>query len=106
MKLTIFSKKRKSAEGRQFNVYLANLKHKDGSEKCVQVRFKESCPTPKPEQCPMNILVAKENANLSTRDFIREDTGLIDKSYTLWINEWQKGEEYIDKSLDDYEFEE
>ena len=101
--LTIFAKKRTTAQGKTFYNYLTTLTKKDGEELTVSVKFRESTGTPKPEECPLNIAVTKENLNLARRKYKREDTGELAEAFTLWINEWKKGSKYVDRSLDDFD---
>ena len=103
MELTIFAKKRTSADGKKFYTYLTTMTKKDGTEQTVAVKFREECGGPKPDKCPINIVVDKRFANLSHRDFVREDTGEAGTSHTLWVSEWQEGKAYVDTSLDEYE---
>lgn len=103
MEITIFAKKRKTKDGKSFYSYLTTLTRKNGENLTTQVKFREDCGSPKADLCPMNIVVEKGKANLSSKDFIREDTGETCKSFTLWVSEWAKGSEYIDTSLDDFE---
>lgn len=103
MNLTIFAKKRKSEDGREFYTYLTTLKKKDGTELKCQVKFREACGNPKGADCPMNIIVDKNAANLSAKDIEREETGEIMTVYSLWVSEWKKGEKYVDHSLDDFD---
>lgn len=102
MELTIFAKRRTTNEGKTFYSYLSTLKRKDGTEQLVSVKFRDEAGSPKPEKCPMNILVDKTAANLATRDYVRESTGEVVKSYTLWVSKWKEGAAYVDKSLDDF----
>lgn len=104
MELTIFAKKRTTEEGKSFYSYITTLTKKDGEKQTVGVRFREECGQPKGDTCPCNIIVEKGNANLSTKSFIREDTGEVAESLTLWVKAWEKGSEYVDTSLDEYEF--
>lgn len=104
MELTIFAKKRTTEEGKSFYSYITTLTKKGGEKQTVGVRFREECGQPKGDACPCNIIVQKGNANLSTKSFIREDTGEAAESLTLWVKAWEKGSEYVDTSLDDYEF--
>ena len=104
MELTIYAKKRQTNEGKTFYTYLSTLTRKDGSELKVSVKFREDCGNPKADQCPMNIIVSKENANLSAKDYgVNEETGEVLTSHTLWVSAWEKGSEYVDHSLDDFE---
>ena len=101
--ITIFAKKRTTAQGKVFYNYITTLAKKNGEEITVGVKFKETAGAPKPEECPINIQVTKENLNLAKRKYKREDTGELVDSFTLWVNEWKKGTKYIDKSLDDFD---
>lgn len=102
MKATIFAKRRKTFDGRSFYGYLTTLTHKDGTEVTVSVKFRDTCGTPKPEDCPVNIVFDKSAANLSKHTYVVESTGEVGVGYTLWVSDWQEGEPYVDTSLDDY----
>ena len=101
--ITIFAKKRNSSDGRVFFTYLTTLKRNDGTEQTMSVKFRENCGKPKAEDCPMNIIIEKEDANIAKKQRTREDTGEIYTAYTLWINAWKKGSEYVDRSLDEFD---
>lgn len=104
MNVVIFAKKMQTKDGKKtFYNYIGTLKKKDGSEDTVSVKFREECGAPDPKNCPCNITVEKDRANISTRDFIREDTGEVITVNTLWVNAWTEGAPYVDHSLDDYE---
>lgn len=103
MKITVFAKKRTTRDGKPFYGYIATLTRKDGSDITVTVKFRDECGAPKPEKCPMNIHFPKTAANLTTKEYVREDTGELANSHTLWVSAWEQGEAYIDKSLDDFE---
>ena len=105
MNLTVFAKKRTTKEGKPFYTYLSTLTKKDGTELTTAVKFRDECGAPRPETCPVNIIVPKDNANLSSRDFTREDTGEKSKSYTLWVSSWELDavNPFVDHSLDDFE---
>ena len=103
MELTIFAKKRTTADGKSFVYYLTRLNRKDGEQDTVQVRFKEDCGAPKLEECPTNIEVKKEDVNLVKKDFVKAD-GSTGVSRTMWVANWKQGKPYVDHSLDDYEF--
>lgn len=102
MKLTIFAKNMKSAEGRPFKVYLTRLTNKNtGEEISVRLHLKEGLP--QLPECPVIIQVEKKDANLAKRS-IADDTGELHTYYTLWVNKYSvSDEEYVDHSLDDYE---
>lgn len=103
MNVTIFSKKQATKEGKTFYRYLAKLAKKDGTTITASVKFRESAGNPDPKDCPMVIGFKKEDANISEREFIREDTGEIIVNRTLWVSKWWFVEEYVDHSLDDFE---
>ena len=103
MKITVFAKKKQTAEGKNFYTYLTTLHKKDGSELVAQVRFTEEAGSPDPKNCPMNIEFNKAAGNISKREYAREDTGEIMTAHTLWIKAWKEGEPYVDTSLDDFE---
>ena len=106
MKLTIFAKKLTSKEGRPFAKYFSTLTKKSGEEITVQVKFREDCGAPKAEECPMNILVDKTACNYREKLQTYEDADGNEEEYTskiLWVSAWQKGEPYVDTSMDEFE---
>lgn len=103
MEITVFAKKRTTSDGKPFYGYLSTLTRKDGRKQTVSVKFRDECGNPKPEKCPMNIKFSKTAANLSIREFVREDSGEVGESYTLWVSAWEQGTPYVDTSLDDFE---
>ena len=104
MEITVFSKKRQGQDGRSFDSYIGRLHKKDGTELTVGIQFRKECGNPKAELCPMNIIVDKSNANLSTKVIgTNEDTGEAIFGHTLWISKWTEGPKYVDHSLDDFE---
>lgn len=110
MEITLFSKKRTTREGKVFYNYLSTLTKKDGTQVLCTVKFRDDCGMPKPEQCPMNILVDKDHCNLSVKKFTRQvtdpESGEITQeegmSNTLWISMWLPGGPYVDHSMDDF----
>ena len=103
MEITIFAKKRTSNDGKTFYSYLTTLIRKDGSDQTVSVRFREEAGKPKPENCPMNIVIDKGDANISKKKYVREDTGEEAFSYNLWVTAWKEGTPYVDTSLDEFD---
>ena len=104
MKITVFGRKKQTGEGKSFTSFIAKLQRTDGSTLTAQVKFREECGQPKLEECPIIIEFDKKDANLADREYIREDTGELAKSYTLWITSWKRSEEiYVDHSLEDFE---
>lgn len=102
MELTIFAKKRTTKEGKLFYTYLTQLiRIEDGEPVTVQAKFPEGL-APKADDCPLNIIVDKEKANLAIKELETEDGEIT--SRTLWIKEYTISEyPYVDTSLDDYE---
>lgn len=106
MLLNIFAKKRTTSEGKAFYSYLTTLTRKDGEQETVQVKFREGCGQPNGQDCPRVIEVNKEDANLVKRMVQVEKNGQTEEveSRTLWVSGWTDKGEYVDHSLDDYEF--
>nr|DAG56599.1 MAG TPA: hypothetical protein [Caudoviricetes sp.] len=102
MELTVFAKKRTTTEGKRFYIYLTQLIRKeDGEHVSVQVKFPEGL-APKADNCPLNITVDKDKANLSTKK-VATDNGEI-TSRTLWVKDYMISKNpFEDSSLDDYE---
>ena len=103
MKQAVFAKKRTSRDGKTFYSYLTTMRRKDGTEEIVQLKFRDKCGAPDPDQCPQNIVFPKSAANYSKRTFTREDTGEIVEQGVIWISQWDEGEPYVDTSMDDFE---
>lgn len=101
MEITIFSKKRKTVEGRSFDSFLGKLEKKDGTSITVSVKFKQDADQPRGEDCPMNIKFEKSWGNLASREYLN-DEGEIVTAYTLWLSKWEKGSDYVDHSLDEF----
>ena len=105
MKATIFTKKYTSKDGRDFNIYFGKMV-KGGEEISVNFKFREDCGNPKPLECPMNIVFNKEDANYSEKvETYTDSEGNIKEALkrTIWIKTWEKGEPYVDNSLEDFE---
>ena len=110
MKLTIFSKKLTSKDGRTFYRYITTLKRKaeDGSieEVTTSVKFREECGAPKGDACPMNIIVDKEDCNYREKVETYHDQDGEEQAYlnkTLWISGWTESpEKYVDTSMDQF----
>lgn len=101
MELTIFAKNRTSKDGKPFTAYVTKLTRKDGTTLSTSVKFREDAGSPKKELCPMNIIVERNDANLSPHSFMDEN-GELKTGYTLWIAKWKQGAAYEDHSLDDF----
>lgn len=110
MEITLYAKKRTTREGKVFYNFLSTLTKKDGSTQVCTVKFRDDTTVPKPEACPMNILITKDACNLSVRKFSRQvvddTTGEISseqgEAYTLWVSNWVPGSKFVDHSMDDY----
>lgn len=103
MNITVFAKKKTTKEGKPFFTYIARLEKKDGSGSITAaVKFPEDIVKPKPDECPMNIIVEKTDMNLSSKNHTDEESGEVFTSYTLWVKKYEKGEPYVDHSLDDF----
>lgn len=101
--ITIFSKKRTTKDGKDFNTFITRLTKKDGSNIVVSVMFPDDA-KPNYKECPLNIDIEKGNMNLSTKTITDETTGKIIESRTLWVKAWVKSKTpYVDKSLDDFD---
>lgn len=103
MELSIFAKKRQTREGKSYNIYVARMPKKNGEVIPVRVKFREEAGVPRAESCPMNIIINKEDCNMAKTEYVREDTGEVGTSYTLWVTKWQKGSDYVDTSLDEFD---
>ena len=103
MEITIFAKKRTTADGRKtFFSFLTTLTRKDGTPCTCAVKFTAPCEAPDPIDCPMNILVEKDACNMSQEDYTDKTTGETRKSYKLWVREYRAGSPYVDHSMDDF----
>lgn len=103
MEITIFAKKRVTKDNKPFAVYLTSLKRKDGTELKVSVGFTSQTHMPNPDECPINIVVDKKDANLATSTYEDVETGELKTKHKLWVSKWERGGEYVDHSLDDFE---
>lgn len=102
MQITIFAKKRTNKEGRVFYNFLSTLKRKDGTEQPVTVKFGGDAKVPNSEDCPMNIVFQREDANVARRTYTDEQTGELKVAYTLWLKAYSIGDAYVDHSLDEF----
>lgn len=104
MQIAIFAKKRTTREGKTFYQFLTTLEKKDGTTETMRVAFRDvdGNAIPKPESCPRNIIVERENANIATSKYTDNETGEVKARKTLWVTHWEAGEAYVDHSLDEY----
>lgn len=101
MEITIFAKKKKAKNGKEFVTYLTTLQKKDGTEDTMEVKFREE--VGEPRNCPCNIEVEKTDINIQKKSVTREDTGELITVKKLWVKAWKPGSPYEDRSLDDYD---
>ena len=102
MQIVVFAKKRNTKEGKLFYTYLTKLVKKDGTEVTTAVKFRDVCGEPRPEVCPCNLIINKEDCNFSSNIINNEETGEIITSNTLWVNKWEMGDPYVDHSMDEF----
>ena len=104
MQIAIFAKKRNTKEGKTFYQFLTTLEKKDGTTETMRVAFRdiEGNTVPKPDSCPRNIVIEKDDANVSTTKYTDNATGQLKFRKTLWVSKWESGEPYVDHSLDEY----
>lgn len=117
MKLDIFAKhrtgKRDDGSSYDFYGYTTRLVKKDGELITAGVKFtkdeKGKDTAPYGPDCPCSIIVDKKNANLEVghieiRDKESGDVIEVKTTYTLWVKNYEMSD-YVDKSLDEFEFE-
>lgn len=104
MELTVFAKNRTTKEGKPFQTYFSKLTKKDGTEITTELKFRDECGAPK--KFPCNIIVEKQDCNLAEKEvtYEKDDVMEVALQRRLWISNWREGSEYVDHSLDDYDF--
>ena len=103
MEITIFAKKRTTADGRKtFFSYLTTLTRKDGTPCTCAVKFAAPAEAPDPLDCPCNILVEKDACNMAVEDYTDSKTGEVKKSHKLWVKAYEIGSPYVDQSMDEF----
>ena len=103
MEISVFAKKVTIGNGKSFYKYLSTLTTKDGEQQGVRVMFAEGCEAPKPADCPVNIVVDKGDCNVSKKKYT-DKNGNSGVARTLWVSKYSSGSEYVDNSMDDYDF--
>lgn len=103
MELAIFSKRRQTKDGKPYFIYIARMVKKTGEVIPCRVKFRDEAGSPRAESCPMNIVINKDDCNMAKTEYVREDTGEVGTSYTLWVTKWEKGSDYVDTSLDEFD---
>mgnify|MGYP003290134118 CR=1 FL=1 len=103
MEITIFSKKRSTADGKKtFYSFLTTLTRKDGTPCTCSVKFVAPAESPDPLDCPCNIIVDKADCNMAMEDYTDKKSGETRKSYKLWVKAYTAGSPYVDHSMDDF----
>lgn len=106
MRIDVFAKNLTSKDGRPFKTYSGKLTNKSGDEVFVNIKFREDAG--KPLNNPCTIVVDKAGCNLVEKkeQYTDKDTGEVKEAIrrTLWVSKFNE-EEFIDTSLDDYDFE-
>lgn len=100
IEITVFEKKAKSKDGRQFSIYLTKL---PGDTDTARVKFREYSTPPK--TFPVNIELTQKECSFVEREYAQEvDGDLVKrKERTLWVGNWSLSDnEYRDNSMDKY----
>lgn len=103
MKITLFKKERTTKEGRKFNLFVGNLKKKDGTEQYVTVKTSGQAIPFNADKCPYIIEMNKEDCNMQTKQWT-DKNGEVREDKTLWVKAYKEStEKYVDHSLDEFE---
>ena len=111
MELTIYASKKtfeKDGEVKSFYAFSTKLKnYKTDEDEFFSVKFNADCGNPKVAECPMHIIVGKEECSISKKEksYIDKKTGeeKIFNDNVLWVNSWEKSDNpFVDTSTDDY----
>ena len=95
--ITVFAKRRQTADGKKFSTYLTTL---PGDERAVKVKFREYCVAP---DCTSNIDLTNGECNMSKENYTDVVTGELKSVPVLWISKWSYSkDEYRDTSMDKY----
>ena len=106
--ITIYASKKsyvnEKGENKNFYVYSTRMK-KDGTDTYLNVKFKEECGNPSGSKCPMNIVIKKEDVNITEKERVYtnaegEEKTIID--HTMWVSKWKEGSPFVDHSTDGY----
>lgn len=103
MEISIFAKKRITADGKKsFFSYLTTLVRRDGTPCTCVVKFVQPAEAPDPLDCPCNIVVTKDDCNMTQESYTDKKSGEVRTSYKLWIKKYSAGSPYVDHSMDDF----
>ena len=104
MEVTVFGKKQRSKDGKDFINYFGKLTKKTGEEITTQIKFKQEAGFPK--NCPCVIEFDKKDANFTEKQKTYTDEKTQEQKETiervLWVSNYTE-KEYVDKSMDDFE---
>lgn len=104
MNLTIFAKNKETKDGKKFVEYSTHIQRRDGTEQFAIVKFTRGTSVPRQEDCPLNVIINKEDASLAKKAWVSADGEKHGMNYTLWVDEWTPDTEnpFRDTSLDEY----
>lgn len=101
MRLEVFGKQRTNKDGKPFTIYLSSITNKKtGDFLRVQVKFRMDVDIPK--KLPIICNIEKKNANLAKEEWENKE-GETCVKYILWVSAVESYEEYVDRTLDDFE---
>lgn len=105
MEITLYAKRRTTTDGKKtFFSFLTTLTKKDGTPLTCSVKFSgKDNSEPDPAECPMNIIIFKEDCNLAQESYTDNKTGEVRDSYKLWVKKWIHGSEWRDTSMDEFD---
>lgn len=103
MEIPVFAKKRNTKEGKVFYTYITRMTKRNGDEITATVKFREECGAPDIKKCPCNIIIHKGGCNISKEEYIVEESGEVKEKNILWVNSWENGSEYVDRSMDEFD---
>lgn len=103
MKITVFGKKRTTADGKKFTAYFGKLTKKDGSEITTQIKFREEAGVPSTVPCVIECEKTDMNYTEKVKKYTDKETQEEKETTerTLWVARFNE-EEYIDTSMDDF----